>query len=205
MKLYFNLIKAIINKFILRKTTGEVVKKFCEHQGVVYIKLAQILATQNFGNLFTESDRRLLSSICDDVNPVDYSYIKSVIEEEYGKSVDDIFLYIDENPTGSASISQVHRAVLRSGEEVAIKVKRSDITNSIEKEIKRIKFLMHKFGKVVKFKNLIGGDKALDMYLSWIYNETDFNNEKNNIKVYGEFASSVNGKVRDIRISKRKI
>lgn len=199
MKLYFNLIKAIINKFILRKSTGEVVKRFCERQGVVYIKLAQILATQNFGNVFTENDRRLLSSICDDVNSVDYSYIKSVIEEEYGKSVDDIFSYIDENPTGSASISQVHRAVLKSGEEVAVKVKRSDITNSIEKEIKRIKFLMHKFGKIVKFKNLIGGDKALDMYLSWIYNETDFNNERNNIKVYGEFANSVTGKVRDIK------
>ena len=43
---------------------------------------------------------------------------------------------------------------------------------------------MHKFGKFISFKNLLGGDKALDMYLSWIYDETNFDNEKNNIKIY---------------------
>ncbi len=196
MKLYLELLKAIIRKFILRRSTGEVVRKFCEKLGVVYIKLAQILATQNFDNIFNESDRRILSSICDDVNPISFSIIKSVIESEYGKSLADIFSYIDEKPLGSASISQVHKAILYSGEEVAIKVKRKDITDKIEKDIKRIRFLMHKFGKFISFKNLLGGDKALDMYLSWIYDETNFDNEKNNIKIYREFANSVNGKVK---------
>lgn len=40
MKLYLELLKAIIRKFILRRSTGEVVRKFCEKLGVVYIKLA---------------------------------------------------------------------------------------------------------------------------------------------------------------------
>ena len=43
-----------------------------EKMGVVYIKLAQILATQNFGNLFTEKDRQMLSSVCDNCNPIGY-------------------------------------------------------------------------------------------------------------------------------------
>lgn len=199
MKLYFYLFVAIINKFVLRKSTGEVIRKFCEHLGVVYIKLAQILATQNFGNVFSEDDRRILSSICDDVNPVDFSVIKSCLESEYGNNIYEIFSLIDENPVGSASISQVHKAVLKSGEIVAVKVKRKDITDTIEKDIKRIRFLMHKFGKFIKFKNLLGGDKALDMYLSWIYDETNFDSERNNIKVYRDFADSVNGKVHGVK------
>lgn len=199
MKLYFYLFVAIINKFVLRKSTGEVIRKFCERLGVVYIKLAQILATQNFGNVFSEDDRRILSSICDDVNPVDFSVIKSCLESEYGNNIYEIFSLIDENPVGSASISQVHKAVLKSGEIVAVKVKRKDITDTIEKDIKRIRFLMHKFGKFIKFKNLLGGDKALDMYLSWIYDETNFDSERNNIKIYRDFADSVNGKVHGVK------
>ena len=195
MKLYFQIFKALVNKFILRKKTGEVVRKFCEPLGVVYIKLAQILATQNFGNIFSEEDRKILSSICDDVNPVSFDKIKKRIESEYSKDINEIFSYIDNKPLGSASISQVHMDVLKNGEEVAIKVKRKDITDTIEKDIKRIRFLMHKFGKFIKFKNILGGDKALDMYLSWIYDETNFFNEKNNLKVYREFADSVNDKV----------
>lgn len=205
MKLYIEIIKLVFNKYIRRLNTGTCIRKFCERLGVVYIKLAQILATQNFGNLFTEEDRVMLSSICDDVNPVCFELIANVIMKEYGKSLDEVFSYIDTKPVGSASISQVHKATLKNGEVVAVKVKRKDITNKIEKDIKRIKKLMHRFGKFINFKNLLGGDKALDMYLSWIREECDFENEVKNIKTYNEFCESVNNKVantKNIKIPK---
>ena len=65
MKLYYEIIKLLYRKYIRGCNTGEVIKDFCEKMGIVYIKLAQILATQNFGDLFTEEDRKILSSICD--------------------------------------------------------------------------------------------------------------------------------------------
>ena len=76
MKLYFEIVKLLFNKYVRRRNTGVVIKEFCEKMGVVYIKFAQILATQNYGNLFTEEDRQLLSSICDDVNPISFEKIK---------------------------------------------------------------------------------------------------------------------------------
>ncbi len=197
MKLYFEIIKLIFNKYIRRMSTGESLKRFCEKMGIVYIKLAQILATQNFGEIFTEKDRRILSSICDNVNPVSFDIIKKCILSEYGKKVNEVFSYIDKSPVGSASISQVHKAILKSGEVVAVKVKRKDITEKVVRDIKRIKKLMHRFGKFVNFKNLLGGDKALELYLSWIYQECDFENEVKNIKTYENFASSVNGKIKN--------
>ena len=59
MKLYIQIIKLLFNKFILRRNNGILIKDFSEKMGVVYIKLAQMLATQNFGNLFTENIKYL--------------------------------------------------------------------------------------------------------------------------------------------------
>lgn len=199
MKLYLQIIKLLFNKFILRKNNGIVIKNFSEKMGIVYIKLAQMLATQNYGNLFTEEDRIMLSSICDNCNPISYNEIEEILKQEYGTELNNIFKFIEKKPVGSASVSQVHRAILNTGEEVAIKIKRKDITNTIEEDIKKIRELVHRFGKIVKFSNFTGGDHALDLYLEWIRQETDFKNEKENIKIYQSFVDNVNGKVKNTK------
>ena len=73
MKLYIEIFRLLLKKYLLGKNTGTIIKDFSERMGIVYIKLAQILANQNFGNLFTEEDRKNLSSICDNCNPLSYS------------------------------------------------------------------------------------------------------------------------------------
>lgn len=195
MKLYIQMIRLLFNKFILRRNNGIVIKDFSEKMGVVYIKLAQMLATQNFGNLFTENDRQMLSSICDNCNPINYEKIEKILKQEYGTNLENIFSFIEKKPVGSASVSQVHRAILKTGEEVAIKIKRKDITRTIDEDIKRIRKIVHRFGKFVNFSNFTGGDHALDLYLEWIEQETDFTHEKENIEIYQNFADNVNGKV----------
>ncbi len=195
MKLYIQMIKLLFNKFILRRNNGIVIKDFSEKMGIVYIKLAQILATQNFGNLFTENDRQMLSSVCDNCNPIRYEDIEEILKQEYGTDLENIFSFIEKQPIGSASVSQVHRAILKTGEEVAIKIKRKDVARTIDDDIKRIRKIVHRFGKLVHFSNFTGGDHALDLYLEWIGQETDFIHEKENIKIYQNFADSVNGKV----------
>lgn len=201
MKLYIEVFKLLFKKFVLKKNNGIVIKDFASKMGIVYIKMAQMLATQNYGNLFTEEDRQMLTSICDDCNQIDYEEIEKILKQEYG-DLNNIFSFIDHKPVGSASVSQVHRAILKSGEEVVIKVKRKDITKNIDEDIKRIRNIVHRFGRFVKFGNFIGGDHALDLYLDWISQETDFNHEVENIKIYQSFADSVNGKVRDTKIIK---
>lgn len=198
MKLYMQFVLLLVRKFIFRKNNGEVIKKFAEKMGIVYIKLAQILATQNFGNLFTEKDRIILSDICDDCNPISIRDIEKILHEEYG-DYHRIFASIEEIPLGSASVSQVHKGVLKNGDVVAIKIQRKDITKTIEKDIRRIRKLVHRFGKLFRFQNYTGGDRALSLYLDWIVQETDFENEINNIKLYRNFASNVNGKVNDTK------
>ena len=198
MKLYWQGFLMFFKKFILRQNTGKVICDFATRMGVVYIKVAQILAMQNVGDLFTEKDRKQLSTICDHCSPLPFAKIQQILQREYGNNFSSLFQSIDETPLGSASISQVHRAVLKDGTVVAIKVKRSDVTRRIERDVKQIRRIIHRFGKFVKFRNLFGSDKALDCYLEWIYQETDFDNEQRNIVRYREFADSVNGKIRHI-------
>ncbi len=197
MKLYLQAIILLFRKFILKRDTGIVVKDFAEHMGIAYIKLAQILATQNFGNLFSEHDRQLLSSICDDCTPISYAEVEATLRQEYGPSYPNLFRSIDPAPVGSASISQVHYAALQTGEEVAIKIKRKDIARTIEQDLTKLKKLIHRFGRFAKFKNFPGSDYALDLYLEWIRQETDFLHEATNLQKYRKFADNVNGKVRN--------
>lgn len=195
MRLYFYGLIAVFRHFILRQNTGQVVCDFAERMSVVYIKVAQILAMQNLGEVFTEADRERLASICDHCNPIEFKEIAKSIELEYGRSVSEIFQYIDPTPLGSASISQVHRAVLKDGRVVAVKVKRRDVVRRVERDIRQIKHLVHRFGKFAKLRNFIGSDYALEYYTDWIYEETDFRKEQIHLVRYQEFAESVNGKV----------
>lgn len=195
MRLYFYGFIMVFKKFILRKNTGECIRVFVEKMGVVYIKFAQMLAMQNVGNLFAEEDRVKLSRICDHINPISFKKVKKQIEKEYGCSLEKKFKKVYEEPVGSASISQVHKAILKNGDVVAIKVKRKDVTRKIERDIKQIRKIVHRFGKLFKFKNYLGSDLALDLYLEWIKEETNFETEKNNISKYYYFAKSVNGRI----------
>ena len=181
MKMTKEFFRLIFNMVIRRVTFGGSLKIFCDNMGVAYIKLAQILATQNYKGILKEKDWEDLLAICDNVKPVPFTEIKDILEEEFGDKLYNIFENIDEKPLGSASVSQVYHAVLKdTKEEVAVKVKRKDVVKSIEKDIKTIRLFYNVFGRFLKFTNKCGGNYALDLYLKWILEETDFINEKNN-------------------------
>lgn len=213
MKFYLEILKLIKNIVILKKSNGEAIKIFCNNNGLAYIKLAQILATQNYGTLFTEKDRKDLETICDNTNTLPFSEIKKILEEQYG-DLDELFERIDEIPIGSASISQVHKATLKNGDVVALKVKRKDITCFLEEDLKRLKkfitvyisflrkhphvrSIINKLIPILNLNNQIGFDKAFELYYSWIIEETDFLHEAQNIIDYTNFAKQVNGKIPD--------
>lgn len=195
MRLYFYGCLMLLRKFVLRQNTGQVICWFAEKMGVVYIKMAQILAMQNYGQIFTETDRQKLAQICDHCQPIKFKKIQKLIEQEYDCPLKEKFQTVDPEPLGSASMSQVHRAILKNGREVVIKVKRQDITRRIKHDVRQIQHIIHRFGRMAKFRNFLGSDRALDLWAEWIFLETDFTNEAKNIKRYTEFTESVNGKV----------
>ncbi|PIT58179.1 ABC1 kinase family protein [Snodgrassella alvi] len=104
-----------------------------EELGPTFIKLGQILATRVdvFGEEWTEEFAHLQNNI----NPLPISDIRNIIQAQLNQPLDNIFSYIEAQPVGSASIAQVHRAILNSGEQVAIKVKRPGIESTVRADL----------------------------------------------------------------------
>ena len=77
--------------------------------------------------------------LCTDARPMPFEEAVAVIDESYGRSWKKVFSSIEETPIGSASIAQVHRAVLKTGEEVVVKIQRKGIYEMMARDIEFIR------------------------------------------------------------------
>ncbi|MCR4286960.1 MAG: AarF/UbiB family protein, partial [Deltaproteobacteria bacterium] len=91
-----------------------------EELGPSFIKVGQLLSTRP--DVLPEEFIIELLKLQDEVQPIPYASMVKVIEDEFKRPVRELFERIDERPIAAASIAQVHRAVLSTGAEVAVKV-----------------------------------------------------------------------------------
>ena len=124
----------------IKKERGEKAERLrlaLEELGPIFVKFGQILSTRR--DLLPESFADELARLQDAVPPFPGEVARKIVEQAFSCSVDEMFLEFDEQPLASASIAQVHKAVLKDGREMIVKVVRPDI----EKVIKRDIGLMH--------------------------------------------------------------
>lgn len=104
-----------------------------EELGPTYIKLGQILSTRP--DLIPVEFLRELAKLQDKVPPFSAQDARKIIETELGAAVEDLFADFDDEPLASASIGQVHRATLRTHQEIAVKVQRPGIQRIVEADL----------------------------------------------------------------------
>jgi ubiquinone biosynthesis protein len=107
-----------------------------EELGPTFIKLGQVLVTRN--DILPEEITLELELLLDKVPPMQFDYIKYIIETDLHDGLA-TFEWIDPDPIGSASLAQVYRAQLKSGEEVAVKVLRPTVEKLFQTDISIIK------------------------------------------------------------------
>jgi ubiquinone biosynthesis protein len=120
-------------KNLERLSRPERIRLVFEELGPTFIKFGQILSTRP--DLIPYEYAKELEKLQDDVPPFEYNDVRRIIWEDFGKSVDAVFQSFEEKPMAAASIGQVHRAKLESGEEVVVKVQRPDIRKIIEVDL----------------------------------------------------------------------
>jgi len=104
-----------------------------EELGPTYIKLGQILSTRP--DLIPMELVNELARLQDNVPPCGFDEISAVVQKELGTNPDEAFAEFEATPLASASIGQVHRAVLKEGETVAVKIQRPGMKKIIEVDL----------------------------------------------------------------------
>jgi ubiquinone biosynthesis protein len=118
---------------ILQATPAERVRMAIEELGPTFIKLGQILSTR--GDIIPADFIKELEKLQDTVPPTDFPLIQVQVEKELKQPLDEVFPVFDSVPVASASLGQVHFAVLSGGEEVAVKVFRPGVDKLIETDL----------------------------------------------------------------------
>ena len=107
-----------------------------EKLGPTYVKLGQLLSTR--ADLLPPAFLEALTRLQDKVEPFPFEEAEAIVTAELGVKISKAFATFDEKPIAAASLGQVHRATMRDGREVAVKVQRPDIRETIVKDLKAL-------------------------------------------------------------------
>ena len=183
-------ITAVLRKHnITRGVTPKKLRLIIEDLGPTFIKLGQIMSMHS--DILPKRYCDELMKLRSEVTPMPFEEVIEVIEESYGRSWKRVFSEIDPIPQGSASIAQVHRAVLRTGEDVVVKVQRKGIYETMARDIA----LLHKAVKLlppVSIKGMADLDLVLDEMWSVTRDEMNFLTEASNMEEFARRNKGVN-------------
>lgn len=104
-----------------------------EELGPTFVKLGQIASTHP--DVLPREYCDALGKLREHVAPMPFEAVRAQLEEELGAAPEEIFAQIDEEPLGAASIAQVHKAMLKSGQVVAVKVQRPGIVRQVAEDL----------------------------------------------------------------------
>jgi ubiquinone biosynthesis protein len=118
---------------IARLSHPEKLRRAFEELGPTFVKLGQLLSTRT--HLLPRAYTEELAKLHDQVPPIPFSEVQAVLEKELRRPLAECFVSISEEPLGSASIAQVHAAVLLTGEPVVLKVQRPGIERIVRVDL----------------------------------------------------------------------
>ena len=178
-------------KVLLRKGAKETVslsrwermRMALEELGPTFVKAGQIMSSRP--DLLPHELIVELEKLQDSVSPFSGEEAKRSVEQELGKPISDLFNEFTDTPIASASIAQVHKAVLQGGEKVAVKVQRPRIEQIIEVDLEimlHLATLMEKHLPAMDILNPVG---VVNEFERSIRKEIDFTIEATHIERFG--------------------
>ena len=153
--------------------------------GGLMIKLGQFLSAR--ADLLPDEALAVLASLQDEVPAEPFRHIASVIEEELGTPLGDLFSSVETNATAAASLGQVHKAVLASTrEKVAVKVQRPNIERLVRMDLGSLKFVIRVITRFVDTGHFIDLKGVYQEFERTVYEEINYLSEAANCKRFQE-------------------
>ena len=198
-------IVSIIKKYdLLKNATPKNLRLAIEEAGPTFIKLGQILASRD--DVIPKEYCDELSHLRNQVKPMSYEKVLEILDREYKGKTNEIFKSIEKEPIGSASIAEVHKAVLNDGSEVVIKIQRENIYDLMAMDVRLLKKIIDLlkidkiFDSVFNFNDIIDemfetAKEEMNFLIEASHTEEFYEKNKNILyirspKVYKEYTTS---------------
>lgn len=166
-------IVSIAGRFdIARGLTPRTLRKLLEELGPTFVKAGQILSMRS--EILPESFCRELGRLRTDVEPMDRETMLATLRAEYDTPLEELFDAIDDVPLGSASVAQVHKARLVTGELVAIKVQRPHVQEQMAQDISIMRSLARRAQRLMGAEQFVDLRSVVDELWQSFREETDF-------------------------------
>lgn len=163
------------DRTVFETTRWERVRLIIEELGPTFIKLAQ--AMSNRADLLPQELIDEFEKLQSNVPPFDVAVARQIIEEELKRPITDVFSEFDDVPIGSASIGQVHRARLLTGEEVVVKVQRPGVQEKVRGDLALLHELVRLTAGFLSNHGLANPQDVVDAFERSMSKELDYNAE----------------------------
>ena len=150
-----------------------------EKLGATYIKLAQIISSGE--GLFPSELVDEFKRCRDQVPPEPWDSVRTTVEQDLGARIEDVFTSFEKTALAAASIAQVHRATLRTGEDVVVKVQRPSVSVLVRQDLQVMAWLAPFMIGRIKVAALANPPALVELFAETIVEELDFRMEASNM------------------------
>ncbi|MGH7143721.1 MAG: ABC1 kinase family protein [Planctomycetota bacterium] len=143
--------------------------------GSTFVKFGQVLSARP--DILPQSYIQALSRLQDQATPLPFDQLRPTVEKDLGGTLDTLFQSVDPTPLASASIAQVHRAVLVDGREVVLKIRRPNVEKQIEADLSILARLAAIVERAFPELVIIQPRMIIDEFGRMLHRELDFMGE----------------------------
>jgi ubiquinone biosynthesis protein len=173
-------------------TPYERIRMALEELGPTFVKFGQILSVR--ADLIPRPLVLELERLQDDAAPIDAAAALSVVRENLPRPVDDVLAHFDPRPLAAASLSQVHRGVLRAdGREVALKIQRPGIREDIDRDLELFAFIARRLHARIESLACYDLPGLVELLRRTLETELDFLREARHMHIAGRQMSALPG------------
>lgn len=155
-----------------------------EEMGPTYIKLGQLLSTRF--DLLPAAYTTALARLQDDVDPFPFEVVEKIVEDELGARLQDLYDDFETEPLAAASLGQVHRATLRDGRKVVVKVQRPEARDVVRDDMDVLGRLARTADRHTELGRRYGFEKLVAQFRRTIAGELDYRREARNLQAFGK-------------------
>ena len=158
---------------------AEELAKDLEAMGPTFVKLGQLLSSRS--DLLPAPYIEALSRLQDDVAPFPYTDVERIVTEELGVRISKAYATFEEEPLAAASLGQVHRALLRDGRAVVVKVQRPDITKQVLEDLDALAEIASVLDRRTKIGKRFHFSDMIAEFRKTLLAELDYRREAHNL------------------------